>query len=101
VLQTSSPSYILMASLDAARQQVQQQADNNNYNNNDTTAESFVARGLRLATAARAQLAQLPPLRVLDGANPDPYPNPYPDPNSNSNHRPAGAAASAARAGRC
>ena len=80
MLQTSSPSYILMASLDAARQQVQQQADNNNYNNNDTTAESFVARGLRLATAARAQLAQLPPLRVLDGANPDPYPNPNPDP---------------------
>lgn len=64
VLQSSSPSYVLMASLDAARQQVQQQR-RHDYGDD----ESFVVRGMRLATDARRLLRQLPPLRVLDGAN--------------------------------
>jgi hypothetical protein len=63
VLQSSSPSYVLMASLDAARQQVQQLQLG--HHDDD---ESFVVRGMRLATEARRLLNQLPPLRVLDGA---------------------------------
>jgi hypothetical protein len=53
-----------MASLDAARQQVQQQ-QRHHYDDD----ESFVVRGMRLAADARRLLKQLPSLRVLDGAS--------------------------------
>ncbi|KAK3279162.1 hypothetical protein CYMTET_12938 [Cymbomonas tetramitiformis] len=53
VLQSSSPSYVLMASLDAARVQVH--AD----------SSTFLEQAVRAAAEARQQLALVPGLRVL------------------------------------
>ncbi len=51
--QSTSPSYLLMASLDAARQQMA------------TQGEALMTRTLHLADRARAQISQIPGLSVL------------------------------------
>ena len=53
LLQSTSPSYLLLASLDAARQQMALQG------------EQLMAQTLQLADAARDQIAQIPGLSVL------------------------------------
>lgn len=58
--QTSSPSYLLMASLDAARRQLA------------TVGPARLARTLALAARARRELARLPSLQVVPAAGGDP-----------------------------
>jgi len=54
LLQSTSPSYLLLASLDAARQQMAMQG------------EQLMSRTLHLADAARTQISQIPGLSVLE-----------------------------------
>lgn len=54
LLQSTSPSYLLLASLDAARQQMA------------LHGQQLLAQTLQLATQARQQIAQIPGLSVLD-----------------------------------
>lgn len=56
LLQSTSPSYLLLASLDAARQQMAMQG------------EQLMSNTLRLADAARFQISQIPGLSVLEPA---------------------------------
>jgi arginine decarboxylase len=53
LVQSTSPSYLLMASLDAARQQMA------------TQGEALMTRTLQLADQARAQISQIPGLSIL------------------------------------
>ena len=54
LVQSSSPSYLLMASLDAARQQMA------------TTGRSLLSQTLQLAQKARTQLSEIPQLSILE-----------------------------------
>lgn len=60
LLQSTSPSYLLLASLDAARQQMAMQG------------EQLMSRTLQLADAARTQISQIPGLSVLEPVVPTP-----------------------------
>ena len=60
LLQSTSPSYLLLASLDAARQQMALQG------------EQLMAQTLQLADKARNQIAQIPELSVLSPAGTTP-----------------------------
>jgi len=60
LLQSTSPSYLLLASLDAARQQMALQG------------EQLMSRTLQLADAARTQISQIPGLSVLEPIVPTP-----------------------------
>ncbi|NER93073.1 MAG: aminotransferase class I/II-fold pyridoxal phosphate-dependent enzyme [Symploca sp. SIO1B1] len=57
LLQSTSPSYLLLASLDAARQQMA------------LYGEKLMSRTLELATQARNQISQIANLSVLEAAN--------------------------------
>ncbi len=57
LLQSTSPSYLLLASLDAARQQMAMQG------------EQLMARTLQLADDARTRINQIPELSVLQSAH--------------------------------
>ncbi|MEQ9238491.1 aminotransferase class I/II-fold pyridoxal phosphate-dependent enzyme [Coleofasciculus sp. E2-BRE-01] len=57
LVQSTSPSALLLASLDAARQQMM------------LDGERLISRTLRLAEAAREQIQQIPGLSVLDATN--------------------------------
>lgn len=59
LVQSTSPSYLLLASLDAARQQMA------------TQGEQLLAQALRLAEGARNRLAQIPGLSVLQPPSPE------------------------------
>lgn len=60
LLQTSSPSYLLLASLDAARQQMALEG------------QQLLTKTLQLAQVARSQIAQIPGLSVLELEEPLP-----------------------------
>jgi len=60
LLQSTSPSYLLLASLDAARQQMALQG------------KQLMSRTLQLADAARIQISQIPGLSVLESVVPTP-----------------------------
>ncbi|AFZ23331.1 arginine/lysine/ornithine decarboxylase [Cylindrospermum stagnale PCC 7417] len=57
LLQSTSPSYLLLASLDAARQQMA------------IYGESLMSRTLQLAETARTKISQIPGLSVLEMSN--------------------------------
>ncbi|NEP58643.1 MAG: aminotransferase class I/II-fold pyridoxal phosphate-dependent enzyme [Symploca sp. SIO2G7] len=57
LLQSSSPNYLLLASLDAARQQMA------------LYGEKLMSRTLQLATQARHQISQIANLSILEAAN--------------------------------
>ncbi|MBW4496229.1 MAG: aminotransferase class I/II-fold pyridoxal phosphate-dependent enzyme [Oscillatoria princeps RMCB-10] len=59
LVQSTSPSYLLLASLDAARQQMA------------TQGELLLAQTLQLAEGARSRLAQIPGLSVLQPRSPE------------------------------
>jgi arginine/lysine/ornithine decarboxylase len=60
LVQSSSPSYLLLASLDAARQQMA------------TEGKQLMSRTLQLAANARTQISQIPDLSVLELSLPTP-----------------------------
>ncbi len=60
LVQSSSPSYLLLASLDAARQQMA------------TEGKQLMSRTLELAANARNQISQIPGLSVLELIHPTP-----------------------------
>jgi arginine decarboxylase len=59
LVQSTSPSYLLLASLDAARQQMA------------VSGNELMSRTLQLADAARTRISQIPGLSVLEISSPD------------------------------